>query len=106
MQTCKLCDILLKVVSLLKQKTHIFNYCLIFDLKTGRKLCCCDIFSIGWPSVLCSLQIFKPIDNKKTVVKGKLKPRPIICIYLIYVIISIRYGCMFFLLFFFFFFFV
>ena len=93
---CKLCDILLIVVSLLKINRHIYSITALYLIKKGRKLCYCDIFSIVWPSVLYSLQLFKPIDNKKTVVKGKLKFRPIICIYVMYVTISIRYGCFFF----------
>ena len=51
-------------------------------------------FSIEWLSILCSLQLFKPIENKMTVVQVKLKYRPVICIYVIHV--TIRYNCMFF----------
>ena len=47
------------------------------------------IFSIVWPSILCSLQLFKPIENKMTVIQRTLKSRPIICIYVMYVTISI-----------------
>ena len=54
------------------------------------------IFSIVWLSILCSLQLFKPLENKITVVQGKLKSRSIICIYVTYVTISIMYNCMFF----------
>ena len=53
------------------------------------------IFTIVWLSILFSLQLFKPNENKMTVVQGKLKARPIICIYVTYVIISIMYDCMF-----------
>ena len=61
------------------------------------------MFSIVWPSVLCSLQIFKPVDNKKTVVKGKLKPRSIIS-YMLYTLpLALGMGVCFFFFFFFFF---
>ena len=50
-----------------------------------------------WLSILYSLQLFKPIENKMTVVQGKLKYMPIICIFVTYVTISIMYDCMFFL---------
>ena len=36
------------------------------------------------------------MENKKTVVQGKLKSMPIICIYVTYVTISLMYDCMFF----------
>ena len=42
------------------------------------------------------MQLVKPIENKMTVMQGKLKSRPIICIYVTYVTISIMYDCMFF----------
>ena len=45
------------------------------------------MFSIVWLLILCSLQLFKPIENKMTVVQGKLKSMPIICIYVTYVTI-------------------
>ena len=45
-------------------------------------------------SILYSLQLVKPIENKMTVVQGKLKSMPIICIYVTYVTISIMYDCM------------
>ena len=38
----------------------------------------------------------KPMENKMTVVQGKLKSMPIICIYVTYVTISLMYDCMFF----------
>ena len=47
-------------------------------------------------SILYSLQLVKPIENKLTVVQGKLKSMPKICIYVTYVTISIMYDCMFF----------
>ena len=49
-----------------------------------------------WLSILYSLQLVKPIENKMTVVQGKLKSMPIIFIYVTYVTISIMYDCMFF----------
>ena len=36
------------------------------------------------------------MENKTTVVQGKLKSMPIICIYVTYVTISLMYDCMFF----------
>ena len=36
-----------------------------------------------WLSILYSLQLVKPIENKMTVVQGKLKSMPIICIYVL-----------------------
>ena len=53
------------------------------------------IFNL-WLSIIYSLQLVKPIENKMTVVQGKLKYRPMICIYVMYVTISIMYDCMFF----------
>ena len=43
-----------------------------------------------------SLHLVKPMENKMTVVQGKLNSRPIICIYVTYVTISLMYDCMFF----------
>ena len=54
-----------------------------------------------WLSILYSLQLVEPIENKMTVVQGKLKSMPIICIYVTYVTISIMYDCFFFVCFFF-----
>ena len=47
-------------------------------------------------SILYSLHIVKPMENKMTVVQGKLKSMPIICIYVTYVTISLMYDFMFF----------
>ena len=54
------------------------------------------IFLIFWPSILCSLQLFKSIESTRTVIEGKLKytRRHIICIYVTYVTNSIRHRCM------------
>ena len=41
-----------------------------------------------------SLHLVKPMENKMTVVQGKLKSMPIICIYVTYVTISLMYDCM------------
>ena len=54
------------------------------------------IFSSCGFSILYSLQLVKPIENKIIVVQGKLKSRPLTCIYVTYVTISIMYDCMFF----------
>ena len=43
-----------------------------------------------------SLHLVKPNENKMTVVQGKLKSIPIICVYVTYVTISLMYDCMFF----------
>ena len=47
-------------------------------------------------SILYSLQLvnLKPIENKMTVVQGKLKSMHIICIYVMYVAINIIYYSM------------
>ena len=49
-----------------------------------------------WLSILFSLQLVKQIENKMTVVQGKMKSRPIICMYVTYVTISLMYDCIFF----------
>ena len=46
-------------------------------------------------TILYRLQLVKSIDNKMTVVQGKLKSMPIICIYVTCITISIMYDCMF-----------
>ena len=53
------------------------------------------LFSIVWPLIQCSLQLFNLTESTTTVVQGKLKYRHIICMHVMYVTISIRYGCMF-----------
>ena len=57
------------------------------------------IFSIVCFSILCSLQLFMPIENKMTEVQGKRKSRLKNCIYVMYVAINIRYDCMYFKIF-------
>ena len=47
-------------------------------------------------SILYSLQLVRPMENKMTVVQGKLKSMRIICIYVTYVTISLMFDCMFF----------
>ena len=69
----------------------------LFDNRRSQVLLLC-IFPSWWLSILYNLQLFKPIENKMTVVQGKLKSRPIICIYVTnvtYVTISIMYDSMF-----------
>ena len=49
-----------------------------------------DIFCLfSFYSILYSLHLVKPMENKMTVVQGKLKTMPIICIYVTYVTISL-----------------
>ena len=47
-----------------------------------------------WLSILFSLQLVKPIENKMSVVQGKLKYMPINCMYVTYVTIIIMDDCM------------
>ena len=67
---------------------HIYSITTLFECRRLQVMLLC-IFSIVWPSILCSLQLFKPIENKMTIAQGKLKSIPIICIHAMYVTISI-----------------
>ena len=60
-------------------RTEVFNPKGKYDYRRFQVMLLC-IFSIVWLSILCSLQIFKPIENKLTVMQVKLKSRPIICV--------------------------
>ena len=74
-------------------RTEVFNPKGKYDYRRSQVMLLC-IFSIVWLSILCRLQLFRPTENKMTVMKEKLKSRPIICVYVMYV--TIRYDCMFF----------
>ena len=69
-------------------RTKVFN-------SKGNFLFIFFLFNSIWLAV-SSLHLVKPMENKMTVVQGKLKSMPIICIYVTYVTISLMYDCMFF----------